>query len=162
MMTNDDNVGRELLTDLEEEIFQQLILQFENDDSNEIGENNSSHSKDSCMKLQYEAIYKKALRSYYFYLKPLQERDFNELYEILVQFNLLSLAAKSSDAGLNGNQLLQLETEIEQFIEGEDGECKSLAKLFRESKPKHKKLLIQLRQCMKKVNEFLYNKNIVF
>lgn len=54
-------------------------------------------------------------RSYYFYMKKLEDMNDTELYELLVHFDLLDLATKLVDANITGQQFLGLEDYLNKF-----------------------------------------------
>jgi len=163
-----------LLTEKEEEILQELVAQFggsEGDDEapyrrqrgSTFEETHYSMTTEGYLKLKYEALFNKVIMSYYFYLNKVGDMDSEEIYELLVQFHLLNFATKIVDVGITGEQLINFEEIVAQWLNPgeEDSEKRQIAELFARTKDKHIDLLKDFRSKMVRLSDALYDENIV-
>eukprot|EP01084_Bolivina_argentea_P229041 386671_1 len=173
--TNLEEKKLDLLTETEEEILSELVLQFDHQhDENNNGEKNkhiidegdhntNNLSRDAYMKLKYEALYNKVIMSYYFYLKRFEELDSTTMYELLVHFHLLNLATIVSDVGISGAELIQFEQTVKEWVLSDDitQDKQQIASLILNTKRKHTDLLKEFRTVMLNLSDSLYNSRIV-
>ncbi|ETO14694.1 hypothetical protein RFI_22675 [Reticulomyxa filosa] len=101
--------------------------------------------------VKYDALLNKALMCYYFYLKPLQERTAQELYELLIQFEVLNFATELIDVDTTGEEFCTWETTITEWLQSENLERKDLAHRYLQSKVSHKKIIQEFKDVMVEV-----------
>ena len=162
---------RKLLEEAEEEKIRDIIFEIgASIEARALGTSGTSVklSKD---KGRYRLIYDKAMLSYYFYLKPIENLNETHLYQLLVELDLLGLATLLNGSGVNGAQFSDLRRfiENESFRLRENSEKNSTAidvgkerliQIWENGEPKHKSLLLHFVNTLISISEELYQKNI--